>query len=128
MSAAHAPGPVSYQFADGYCGEIIAANGEVVCAFIDEPSEADARRLVACWNACEGLSTEALERLGTIDRTRVERDVLHAQARNQRDILLNAAIEFRRSVWTGDHTAKPVTEALADLDRAIVNAGGVVPV
>ena len=27
----------------------------------DEEAEANARRLVACWNACEGISTEALE-------------------------------------------------------------------
>ena len=32
-----------------------------VAAFADEPSESDARRLAACWNACEGVPTEVLE-------------------------------------------------------------------
>jgi hypothetical protein len=31
-------------------------------AFKPMPAEANARRLVACWNACEGLHTESLER------------------------------------------------------------------
>lgn len=51
-----------------------------------------ARRLVACWNACEGLSTKALEHLGTIDRARVQQDVIRAEAISQRDELL-AALE-----------------------------------
>lgn len=49
---------------------------------------ANARRLVACWNACEGLSTESLERLGTLDRARVELDAIRVQAIAQRDELL----------------------------------------
>lgn len=28
-----------------------------------EYSQGDARRLVACWNACQGLSTELLEKM-----------------------------------------------------------------
>lgn len=31
---------------------------------VDALSAADARRLAACWNACEGLDTGALERIG----------------------------------------------------------------
>ncbi len=31
---------------------------------VPDNDEANARRLVACWNACEGLSTEALEAYG----------------------------------------------------------------
>lgn len=59
-----------------------------VCGCDDD--EANARRLVACWNACDGISTEALERLGTIDRARVELDVIRVQAITQRDELLEA--------------------------------------
>lgn len=33
----------------------------------------DARRLVACWNVCQGIATEALERLVTVDRSRVDK-------------------------------------------------------
>ena len=36
-------------------------------------------RLVACWNACQGLSTESLQRLGTLDRARVSQDVTRDQ-------------------------------------------------
>jgi hypothetical protein len=45
---------------------------------------------VACVNACEGLSTEALERLGTLDRARVQMDVIRVEAMQQRDELLAA--------------------------------------
>lgn len=38
-------------------------------------SHANARRLAACWNACEGLSAEQLERAGTLDRAEVSRNV-----------------------------------------------------
>lgn len=53
-------------------------------------NEADARRIVACINACEGLSTEALESLGTLDRASVSRDVEITMLRQQRDQLLEA--------------------------------------
>jgi hypothetical protein len=36
------PGPWRYELEDGYCGELIAANGKVICSFVDEPSAADA--------------------------------------------------------------------------------------
>lgn len=34
------------------------------CSDRHDQSHANARRLVACWNACEGISTERLEDLG----------------------------------------------------------------
>lgn len=46
-------------------------------------TEEAARRIVACWNACEGLTTEALEKLGTLDRARVARDVERDRAIKQ---------------------------------------------
>lgn len=61
MSAGHTPGSIRYDFEPGYCGELIASNGTLVATFNDEPSEEDARRLVACWNVCEGMSTQSLE-------------------------------------------------------------------
>lgn len=63
MSAQHTPGTIRYDYEPGYCGELIASNGGTVATFTDEPSEADARRLVACWNACEGITTERLEEI-----------------------------------------------------------------
>lgn len=35
-----------------------------VCCVEDADQQANARRLVACWNACDGSETEDLERLG----------------------------------------------------------------
>jgi hypothetical protein len=56
-----AEGTLRYDYEDGYCGELIAANGVTVATFVDEPSTEDARRLVACWNACVGLTIEQIE-------------------------------------------------------------------
>lgn len=52
---------IRYDFEPGYCGEIIQADGKVLCTFSDEPDKATAARFVACWNACEGTSTPWLE-------------------------------------------------------------------
>jgi hypothetical protein len=38
--------------------------GIAVVNQIDGRGEANARRLVACWNACQGITTETLEREG----------------------------------------------------------------
>jgi hypothetical protein len=53
--AKHTPAPWRYEYADGYCGEIIAANGKFVCTFTDEPSESDARLLAAAPELLEAL-------------------------------------------------------------------------
>lgn len=56
-------------------------------------TEADARRLVACWNACDGISTEALESAGNafngwklasyaMDDAKAQRDELLAALQN----------------------------------------------
>jgi hypothetical protein len=56
--------------------------------------EANARRLAACWNACEGLTTENLELCGTLDYADVKRNVAQTAYVNdlqtQRDQLLEA--------------------------------------
>jgi hypothetical protein len=53
----------------------------------DEEIKANARRLVACWNACDGVSTESLEtgELNVFDLT--DRNV---ELANERDELLAA--------------------------------------
>lgn len=61
------------------------ANGEDICSVLDHEV---ARRLVACWNACEGLSTEAVE--FTIIR---QREML--ALKTQRDELLAALLMVR---------------------------------
>ena len=39
----HTPAPWRYDFVDGYCGELLAASGQVIATFVDEPSVEDAR-------------------------------------------------------------------------------------
>lgn len=61
MSAQHTPGRIKVQHPHaGERGwEVAFEPGlERLCADI---AEANARRLVACWNACEGIETYALE-------------------------------------------------------------------
>lgn len=53
-----------------------------------------ARRMVACWNACEGLDTELLENIAMTGGL-VERFALINQTEQQRDDLLAAAKNLR---------------------------------
>lgn len=78
MSSQHTAGEIRYEYEPGYCGELIAQDGMTIAAFVDEPSEANARRLVACWNACEGISTEHLED-DAVRKLMQDRDLLLAQ-------------------------------------------------
>ena len=73
----------------------------------------DARRLAACWNACQGLSTESLERLGTLDRARVSRDVTHEHMRAALQQALPIIDAYRRlSGGDGDLVAANIRQVL----------------
>ena len=79
MSAKHTAGRVRVQhpYAGDRGWEVAFEPGlEQLCQDI---SEANARRLVACWNACEGISTEALEGDDAPRKLREDRDLLLAQ-------------------------------------------------
>ncbi len=72
-------------------------------ASVPDNDEANARRLVACWNACAGIPTKALEDAGTI-AVEVE-DEMQAEllaAWQQRDELL-AALEVMLRDYTAVH-------------------------
>lgn len=62
MSAQHTPGWLAHR-----AGRIFSAERENVTianiarTFDGDYSETNGRRLVACWNACDGIRTEALE-------------------------------------------------------------------
>lgn len=101
MSAQHTPGSIRYDYEPGYCGELIAQDGMTVAAFVNEPSEADARRLVASWNACNGVSTEHLED-DAVRKLIQDRDLLLAQ----RDELLEALQDYDDAFTGFDPSSK----------------------
>jgi len=53
----HTPGPWRYDYAPGYCGELLAANGTTLAEFVTEPSEANARLIAAAPDLLEALET-----------------------------------------------------------------------
>ncbi len=86
--------------------------------------EANARRLVACWNACDGISTERLEDLGRpLLNHLIGCDERAARMVKERDELLVALERAERKlsayvgVCTGD---KELTEAVLPLARAAI--------
>ena len=47
--------PWRYDYEPGYCGELIAANGSVICTFTDEPLPKDAAHIVRAVNNHDAL-------------------------------------------------------------------------
>ena len=58
----HTPGPWSIETEDEYCGQIDAANGEIVGVFVEDPNEHDARLIAAAPELLDALkyATDAL--------------------------------------------------------------------
>lgn len=126
MSAQHTQGPIRYDHEPGYCGELIARDGMTVAAFFNEPSEADARRLVACWNACDGLPTESLE-CGKPPADQIvdalnQRHELMAQRDELLEVLQGVVPELEYMAGGMTHAAWKTTEARKRLDsvRAVI--------
>lgn len=55
MTPRHTPGPWRYDYAPGYCGELLAANGTTIAEFVTEPSEGNARLIAAAPELLEAL-------------------------------------------------------------------------
>ena len=85
---------------------------------IGRKSEANARRLVACWNACEGISTEALEML-LVGSESLPHTI--EVIRDQRSDLLEAAMELK-DVCNRPSSARTRSYAWKKLDKAIAKA------
>lgn len=68
MHGSECPENSTLGFKDGISNKVYlldnekGAVGEIL--YIDMRRASDARRLVACWNACKGISTESLEENG----------------------------------------------------------------
>lgn len=80
---------------DGRWWLALLANGEQT----SERQKANMRRLAACWNACEGLSTESLERMPGTFAQAMGHDfmglwVQYTTAKAQRDELLDALTDL----------------------------------
>lgn len=79
----------------------------------EQEAMSNAHRLAVCWNACDGLPTESLEKLGTLDRASVEMNVFRAHLLAQRDELLAALHRME------NHPASRVDE-LPEMARAAI--------
>lgn len=85
--------------------------------------EANARRLAACWNACEGLETSWLEgvKLGDFPVTGVHKELEEAMAERDQ---LRAELEAARALLAEKFEAPPAgtpVETIAYLARRLVN-------
>lgn len=96
-------------------------NGEL----LDVEQEANARRIVACVNACAGINTEALEELGPIAAMMYSGDQM---ARHQRDDLLAALYEIERNKDVSAATLRGIAGgAIADYNATLAAADGGAP-
>jgi hypothetical protein len=85
---------------------------------------ANARRLAACWNACEGISTEELEGVVAIGKTLVaisdglmaERDQLRAELATHASRIHNQRTEINR--LQAEHDARQVEQDEASRRRS----------
>ncbi|MEO0002449.1 MAG: hypothetical protein RLZZ22_141 [Pseudomonadota bacterium] len=102
---------------------------------------ANARRLVACWNACDGIGTEALETEGSAAMGWARTASKLLQATTQRDELLASVQELIAATKSEGgarigHIYQPATrehemrEAMAwqRLQAAVTQSGGIPPV
>lgn len=74
-------------------GDDVAVAAEVIDPETGKPSEVNARRLVACWNACEGMTTKQLEDLPAPIRFQQQR---LSDRTSERDELISALEEVLR--------------------------------
>lgn len=85
---------------------------------------ANIRRLVACWNACEGIKTGILESVTQVGDTLLkrfaERDKIELELTTQRDELLEAlkALVDYLDERTGDTENRPLENARAAIAKA----------
>ena len=119
MSAQHTPGRLTLvtQYAQP---ELRDASGELV-AVIPAYEVENARRLATCWNACDGIDTEHLERHGLPDFAQkisdlvAQRDALRDAAKNALNALQICGMKF-------EHVEAELRAAIAKADEATTPA------
>jgi hypothetical protein len=113
--ALHAPHSTSVVCAGSPKVQVFKAQGYPGSGYFPSPSEAraNARRLVACWNACEGISTDAVEQIPNVMQVRQSYQTL----KQQRDDLLDA---LKIAVRQGEHDLLLTGEELRAF-RAVID-------
>lgn len=134
MSAPHTPGRLSFEKYEGACyfngkqQDGYAIKGLEMVPDYEHPmhTEANARRLVACWNACEGIPTEVLEAQQAGGLPWHVADQI--EQRIQRDELLAALQAFLQGAKCVDSDGYiayiDIEQAIAQATAAIAKAGG----
>ena len=92
MSGKHTQGEMSYQDKRPQCGGFSLFVGDQYVGFISDSDEctdwqANAERLVACWNACQGIDTADLKS-GSVSIIQKLHDDVAQRVLAQRDELL----------------------------------------
>lgn len=140
MSAQHTPGRLeskthTYGIADtgDYDSIFEIWGGEKVIAWFggEDTDEANARRLVACWNACEGIDTYAMElmtgdlsiknQITATGKAHTKPTHRAVEYRRQRDELLAALEQIERLGREADGNLVDVRAMLGDIARAAIS-------
>jgi hypothetical protein len=104
-------------------GYEVAGGDKFLTQVCDDVREVNAHRIVACVNACAGISTENLETLpgysAAIDGFHEQRDLV-VKARNQRDELLEALRFMVANI--GQPRCTETAEGFAAAEAAIAKA------
>jgi hypothetical protein len=82
-----------------------------------EKAAANAERLKACWNACEGIPTEALEQSANVEQSRADKFFAAGRAIQERDELL-AALRAWKSAADYGRTYAHLKDAQEDVAEA----------
>lgn len=102
---------------------VISDSGVAFYSANGEKGRADARRIVACVNACRGLSTDELEKSGLVSA--VGTQIIEME--KQRDQLADALQELHDAISAGryeDPSHDRIYQALIDSRAAIAAAKG----
>lgn len=119
MSARHTPGRINVNGTRLYADDLPGIDCIATMQVSNQPMwDQDARRLVACWNACEGIITDALEQDDAPRKLREDRDMLLAQ----RDELMVALQEAKANAGNPEAVYRITSAAIAKATGTITQA------